>query len=195
MATKKAPAKKAPAKKAGSNRAAAKKNQTITSAERVQKSIEIGLKLAQKSGLSSVSVNAVAVAQNVSAPLIFRCVGNRDALHTKIKAAAEKAGIVLDSGKTERKRSIKEVKAIKNKVAAKKAPDRAGSHAVSGSPKKTAKPAAKPASTLPGPVFFATKPAKKAAAKSKKPKFPTLPKPPVETTEAPLIPQATKPAV
>lgn len=176
MATKKT-AKKAPAKKAAKKTAARTKKptNTITSAERVQKSIEIGLKLAQKSGLSSVSVNAVAVAQNVSAPLIFRCVGNRDALHTKIKAAAKKAGIVLDSGKTERKRSIKEVKAIKNKVAAKKAP----------AAKKTTKPAAA--------APAAAKPAAKPAAK--KPKFPTLPKPPVETTEAPLIPQAPKPAV
>lgn len=164
MATK----KKAPAKKPATKKRAVQTGRT-SSAERIQKSVEIGLKIAQKKGLGAVSVRQIAIAQNVSAPLIFRCVGNRDELLKKIKAAAKKAGVTLADDATKkaapRKREIKEVKAIAAKNAA---------------------PAAKKSA-----------PAKKAAKKAAKraapagPKFPTLQAPAASSVVVPQAPQAS----
>ena len=128
MATK----KKAPAKKPATKKRAVQTGRT-SSAERIQKSVEIGLKIAQKKGLGAVSVRQIAIAQNVSAPLIFRCVGNRDELLKKIKAAAKKAGVTLADDATKkaapRKREIKEVKAIAAKKVAKKVAKKAAKKA------------------------------------------------------------------
>lgn len=137
--------------------------------ERKAQFITTGIKLAKKAGLANVSVSAVAKEHKVTAPLIFHVFGTRAAFHSAVKAAAKKQGVTLDTAAKpapKRKRSIAEVKAIKNKVATK---PKAKSAPV---PKVKAKPKA-----------AAAKP-KAAAAKSKpKPRggesFPTLPVPSV----------------
>jgi AcrR family transcriptional regulator len=82
-----------------------------------------GIKLAKKTGLAGLTISAVAKEHKVTPPLIFHIFGNRAKFHAAVKAAAKKQGVNLDTAKgtltRPRKRSVKEVKAIKNKVAAK----------------------------------------------------------------------------
>lgn len=124
--------------------------------ERKAQFINAGVKLAKKTSLSALSISAVAKETRVTAPLIFHIFGTRDKFHAAVKAEAKKQGVTLapdTATAPARKRSVKEVKAIKNKT-----------------PKVPKKPKAKPKAMT----------VKKAAAKApKKPKlaFPTLPVP------------------
>lgn len=89
-----------------------------TKDERKAQCLKEGIALAKKSGLANVSVSAVATKIGVTAPLVFHIFGNRQKFHTAIRNAAKKQGVKLDAAKTAapRKRSIKEVKAIKDKA-------------------------------------------------------------------------------
>lgn len=114
-----------------------------TKDERKGQFLATGIKLAKKNGLAKVSVSAVAAEHKVTAPLIFHIFGNRAKFHAAIKAAARKQGVQLPKdakAAPARKRSVKEVKAIKDKGAK-------GKGATVGKPaaKKAAGTAAKPA--------------------------------------------------
>lgn len=115
--------------------------------ERKAQFITTGIKLAKKAGLANVSVSAVAKEHKVTAPLIFHVFGTRAAFHSAVKAAAKKQGVTLDTAAKpapKRKRSIAEVKAIKNKVATKPKAKSAPVPKVKAKPKATAaKPKAK----------------------------------------------------
>lgn len=103
--------------------------QTYTKDERKAQFLKAGLAIAKKDGIAKVSVAAVAQKCSVTAPLVFHCFGARSNLQLAIKKEAKKQGIKLPDSKgtppakkpaVARKRSVAEVKAIKNKVAAPK---------------------------------------------------------------------------
>lgn len=150
--------------------------------ERKAQFITTGIKLAKKAGLANVSVSAVAKEHKVTAPLIFHVFGTRAAFHSAVKAAAKKQGVTLDTAAKpapKRKRSIAEVKAIKNKVAAKP------KAIVAAKPKAKAKPAPVPKA----------KPKAKAKPKPKATKnageVRGAPKPRVGKTAGEAIPKST----
>ena len=109
--------------------------------ERKAQFIATGIKLAKKLGIDGVSISAVAKEHKVTPPLIFHIFGTRVAFHSAVKTAAKKQGVALDTAAKpapKRKRSVAEVKAIKNKVAAKP------KAIVAAKPKAKAKPAPVP---------------------------------------------------
>ena len=89
--------------------------QTYTKEERKAQFLKTGVKLAKKNGVAKVSAAAVAAEHKVTAPLVFHIFGSREGLQRAIKSEAKKQGVVLPEPK--RKRSVAEVKAIKNKAA------------------------------------------------------------------------------
>ena len=91
--------------------------QTYTKDERKAQFLKAGLAMAKKEGIAKVSVAAVATKCGVTAPLVFHCFGTRTALQAAIKREAKKQGVKLAEPKATpvRKRSIAEVRAIKNK--------------------------------------------------------------------------------
>lgn len=116
----------------------------MTATDRRAAALKIALKLARKCGAGNVSVAAVAVEMKVTGPLLFHIFGNREKFLRAIKSEAKKQGVVLpmdmpllttlklDTKKKaakkvaallkpkaeKRVRSIKEVKAIKDKLKA-----------------------------------------------------------------------------
>lgn len=93
-----------------------------TREERKAQALDAGLKLAQVAGVKAVSVSAIARECGVTAPLLFHIFGDRDSVHRAIQAHARKKKVKLPTATAApRKRSVAEVKAIKNKTAAKKA--------------------------------------------------------------------------
>ena len=99
--------------------------QTYTKEERKVQFLKTGVKLAKKNGVAKVSAAAVAAEHKVTAPLVFHIFGSREGLQRAIKAEAKKQGVALAEPKKaapapKRKRSVAEVKAIKNKVATRK---------------------------------------------------------------------------
>lgn len=89
-----------------------------TREEREAQFVKTGIELARKVGVSKVTAAAVANKHKITAPLIFHIFGNRDKFHAAVRAGAKKAGITLvdEVAVKPRKRSVAEVKAIKNKV-------------------------------------------------------------------------------
>lgn len=99
--------------------------QTYTKEERKAQFLKTGLALAKKDGIAKVSAAAVAAKHNVTAPLVFHIFGSRSGLQAAIKREAKKQGVTLAEPKAAapaRKRSVAEVKAIKDKAAGKRAP-------------------------------------------------------------------------
>jgi hypothetical protein len=100
--------------------------QTYTAAERKAQFLKAGLAIAKKDGIAKVSVAAVAAKCKVTAPLVFHSFGTRDALQAAIKREATKQKVKLAEPKKAarkapaRKRSVAEVRAIKDKAAGKK---------------------------------------------------------------------------
>ena len=123
--------------------------QTYTKGERKAQFLKTGVTLAKKNGIAKVSAAAVATEHKVTPPLVFHIFGSREKLQAAIKREAEKQGVVLAEPKAapapKRKRSVAEVKAIKDKAAgkrpavAKKAPARKGSHAAAPAREATKK--------------------------------------------------------
>ena len=98
-----------------------------TREEREAQFVKTGIEIARKVGVSKVTASAVAAKHKITAPLIFHIFGTRDKFHAAVRAGAKKAGVtLLDSVEAKpRKRSVAEVKAIKNKAVVKpKAPTR-----------------------------------------------------------------------
>lgn len=138
---------------------------TFSKAEREKQFLNEAVKIARADGIKAVTCQAVANACSVTAPLVFHVYGNRDNLRRVVmsklpKTLAAKAQAELEAVpvRPARKRSIKEVKAIKDKVAGKRP--------------AAAKKAAAPKAPAP-------KAAKKPAAPRKRParaakKFPTI---------------------
>lgn len=98
--------------------------QTYTKEERKAQFLKTGLALAKKDGIAKVSAAAVAAKHNVTAPLVFHIFGSRSGLQAAIKREAKKQNVTLAEPKAaapapKRKRSVAEVKAIKDKAAAK----------------------------------------------------------------------------
>lgn len=116
--------------------------QTYSKEERRAQFLKTGIALAKKDGLDSVTAVAVAAKHEVTAPLVFHIFGSRDKLRAAIKREAKKQGVTLPESKAAkkapkfvkpavapkfvkpavapRKRSIAEVKAIKDKAAGKR---------------------------------------------------------------------------
>lgn len=106
----------------------------FTRDQRKEQALDAGLALAQKSGVKSVSVSSIARECDVTAPLLFHIFGNRDKLHEAIKRHARKRKVKLPTDaatkkrpaapasapRPARKRSVAEVKAIKDKAAGKR---------------------------------------------------------------------------
>ena len=90
--------------------------------ERREQFIKAGLKIARKSGVKGVSGAAVARECSVTAPLIFHNFGSIKGFREAVAEAAKKQGVTLAEAATPapRKRSVAEVKAIKDKVAGKR---------------------------------------------------------------------------
>lgn len=169
--------------------------QTYTKEERKAQFLKAGVVLAKKDGLTAVSVAAVAKKCNVTAPLVFHVFGTRTALQAAIKREAKKQGVTLVESKVAkkptRKRSIAEVRAIKDKAASPtkgaQRPAKAGSRAPSA---KQASP--KPAGTGKKPLNEHNKSfknagaaAKKRAAKQPSKKYPTNPTPQIAMPDEP----------
>ena len=97
--------------------------QTYTKEERKAQFLKTGLALAKKDGIAKVSAAAVAAKHNVTAPLVFHIFGSRSGLQAAIKREANKQNVTLAEPKKPaapaRKRSVAEVKAIKDKAAGK----------------------------------------------------------------------------
>lgn len=96
--------------------------QTYTKEERKAQFLKTGLALAKKDGIAKVSAATVAAKHNVTAPLVFHIFGSRSGLQAAIKREAKKQGVTLAEPKAAapaRKRSVAEVKAIKDKAAGK----------------------------------------------------------------------------
>lgn len=101
--------------------------QTYSKEERKAQFLKTGVALAKKDGVDSVTAAAVAAKHEVTAPLVFHIFGSRDKLRAAIKREAKKQGVTLAEpkvvkkvAKAPRKRSVAEVKAIKDKVAGKR---------------------------------------------------------------------------
>lgn len=116
--------------------------QTYSKEERKAQFLKTGVALAKKDGVDSVTAAAVAAKHEVTAPLVFHIFGSRDKLRAAIKREAKKQGVTLAEPKAAkkvakaaaptRKRSVAEVKAIKDKAAGKR-PVRAAGTKVSAS--------------------------------------------------------------
>lgn len=108
-----------------------------TNAERKQQFIKAGIKLAKRDGIDRLTISGVATECKVTPPLIFHVFGTRDKFRKAVQAAAKKANVSVAGkvkpvsktprkamaktpavAKPPRKRSVKEVKAIKEKAAA-----------------------------------------------------------------------------
>lgn len=155
---------------------------TYSKEERKIQFLATGLKLARKNGIAKVSVAAVAAEHKVTAPLVFHIFGSRDKLQSAIKREAWKQGVTLAEPAPKRKRTVAEVKAIKDKAAAKvaKKPKAAAPAKVAKKTAPAKKAASKPKVAAPAKV------AKKAAA-PKKPKV-TAPKVKYPTQPVPTAP-------
>ena len=111
--------------------------QTYSKEERKVQFLKTGVALAKKDGVDSVTAAAVAAKHEVTAPLVFHIFGSRDKLRAAIKREAKKQGVTLAEPKAvkkavkkapkvakpaaaPRKRSVAEVKAIKDKAAGKR---------------------------------------------------------------------------
>lgn len=98
--------------------------QTYSKEERKAQFLKTGVALAKKDGVDSVTAAAVAAKHEVTAPLVFHIFGSRDKLRAAIKREAKKQGVTLAEpkkvAKAPRKRSVAEVKAIKDKAAGKR---------------------------------------------------------------------------
>ena len=98
--------------------------QTYSKEERKAQFLKTGVALAKKGGVDSVTAAAVAAKHEVTAPLVFHIFGSRDKLRAAIKREAKKQGVTLAEPKAvkkaPRKRSVAEVKAIKDKAAGKR---------------------------------------------------------------------------
>lgn len=101
--------------------------QTYSKEERKAQFLKTGVALAKKDGVDSVTAAAVAAKHEVTAPLVFHIFGSRDKLRAAIKREAKKQGVTLAEPKPKkvakaptRKRSVAEVKAIKDKAAGKR---------------------------------------------------------------------------
>ena len=162
---------------------------TYTKEERKAQFLATGLKLARKNGIAKVSVAAVAAEHKVTAPLVFHIFGSRDNLQAAIKREAKKQGVIMAEPKAaapapKRKRSIAEVKAIKDKAAASKSkvavPAKVAASKSKVAKKEASKPkVAKKAAPAPAKKPKVAAPAKKAAPKVTAPKvkYPTQPVP------------------
>lgn len=114
-----------------------------TREERKAQALDAGLKLAQKSGVKGVSVSAIARECGVTAPLLFHIFGDRDSVHRAIQTHARRKKVKLPTATAApRKRSVAEVKAIKNKTAAKKAATKTATKKVATKRATTKKPKA-----------------------------------------------------
>lgn len=113
----------------------AKKIYTLS--ERKKQFLQHGVAIARKVGVDKLTASAVAAKAKVSAPMVFKAFGSRDALRKAVakelggwKPAARAPAKVAKkaparngshaTAKVARKRSIKEVKAIKDKAAGKR---------------------------------------------------------------------------
>ena len=102
--------------------------QTYTKEERKVQFLKTGIEIAKTKGIMEVSGASVAKKNKVTAPLVFHVFGSRDKLRKAVidklpqrdKAKAEAALAEVKARNQKRKRSVAEVKAIKNKVAATK---------------------------------------------------------------------------
>lgn len=96
-----------------------------TKEERRAQFLKTGLTMARKVGAAKVTAKSIADKHNVTAALVFHVFGNRQGLADALAVEAKKqnvklADVAANKKAPARKRSIAEVKAIKNKVAAKK---------------------------------------------------------------------------
>jgi hypothetical protein len=109
----------------------AKKIYTLS--ERKKQFLQHGVTIARKVGVDKLTASAVAAKAKVSAPMVFKAFGSRDALRRAVqkemgfkpaakKVAAKKSAVspAKPAAAPARKRSIKEVKAIKDKAAGKR---------------------------------------------------------------------------
>lgn len=161
--------------------------------ERREQFIKAGLKIARKSGVKGVSGAAVARECSVTAPLIFHNFGSIKGFRDALADAAKKQGVTLaEAAPVKRKRSVAEVKAIKDKVAGKRATPAKKAAKKPAAPKKAVKPAKAPKAVKPAKAAKTVKPAKapkavrkarpaRAVAAADQPsvsgKFVTMPKP------------------
>ena len=173
--------------------------QTYTKDERKAQFLKAGLELAKKEPLDKISVAAVAAKCKVTAPLVFHVFGNRDKFQAAIKREAKKQGVKLAEPKAAvvkkapaRKRSIAEVKAIKDKAAGKKPlseHNKAFKNAGAAAKKRAAKKATKAVKKVP----VAKKPRAAASGanastsprKQSSQKYPTNPVPQVTLPDEP----------
>lgn len=159
--------------------------------ERREQFIKAGLKIARKSGVKGVSGAAVARECSVTAPLIFHNFGSIKGFREAVAEAAKKQGVTLTEAATpvkrvrskpevvkaiveKRKRSVAEVKAIKDKAAGK----RTAAPKKPKVAKKVAAPKAVAAAKKPRTVTKTAKPAKAvvAAKKSRATRKPAAPR-------------------
>lgn len=100
--------------------------QTYTKDERKAQFLKAGVAMAKKDSIAKLSVAAVAKKCGVTAPLVFHVFGTRENLQLAVKREAKKLNIKLADPKPAkvvapaRKRSVAEVRAIKDKAAGKK---------------------------------------------------------------------------
>lgn len=124
--------------------------QVYTKEERRAQFIKTGIAIAKVKGVDGLSISAVAEKHKVTPPLVFHIFGDRAKFRAVIAAEAKKQGIELkgaDAPTPKRKRSAKEVQAIKRKEGAKgKAVKKAAPTAGNGAPlrQRGKKPAAPP---------------------------------------------------
>lgn len=189
-------------------------SKVMTADERDAQLRKIAGELAGKYGVNNVTRRMVAKAAKCSEPLVSSYLGTLDQLKAHAKREARKLGLKPPSGKEEaaigaklrahkpgdkrdtRKRSVKEVKAVKEKaVPAKKSPARSGSYATAAATAATRrvtksaatgassppvnsandKPKPKPASPLPPERKPTAPPERKTAARP--PKLPPIVQP------------------
>lgn len=135
--------------------------QTYSKEERKAQFLKTGVALAKKDGVDSVTAAAVAAKHEVTAPLVFHIFGSRDKLRAAIKREAKKQGVTLAEPKPKkvakaaapkvakaptRKRSVAEVKAIKDKAAGKRPVRAAGAKASASAVSGTSRAASAKAS-------------------------------------------------
>lgn len=136
--------------------------QTYSKEERKAQFLKTGVALAKKDGVDSVTAAAVAAKHEVTAPLVFHIFGSRDKLRAAIKREAKKQGVTLAEPKAvkkvakaakatkaaapTRKRSVAEVKAIKDKAAGKRPVRAAGAKASASAVSGTSRAASAKAS-------------------------------------------------
>lgn len=132
-----------------------------TREERKTQALDAGLRLARESGVKAVSVSAIARECGVTAPLLFHIFGDRDSVHRAIQAHARKKKVKLPTtAAAPRKRSVAEVKAIKDKAAGKRPAKKAAKKAAA----KRAVARKKPQATASAPAVTVAAPAGQSAA-------------------------------